>query len=78
MDRPDLPYHVYRTPSHELPVYHLTKRGGNLHQTIIRKVSGDRCYLEAALRENLGVAKQHITVNSQTGNILIKVSWWNT
>ena len=68
----ELGYYVHRTPSEELPVYHLSKRGGNLHQTKIRKVTGDRQSLCVALQENLGLDMGNIAVNPRTGNIIIK------
>ena len=68
-----LPYYVHRTASRELPIYHVTKRGGNLHQTRIRKINGDRAKLLAELRLALRVKPENIRVNQVTGNIIIKV-----
>ena len=73
-DIPPLSYHVYRTPSQELPVYHLTKRGGNLLQTQLRKIEGDRQSLCEELRKALDLRPRDITINQVTGHIIIKVS----
>ena len=73
-DIPPLSYHVYRTPSQELPVYHLTKRGGNLLQTQLRKIEGSRQSLCEELCKALDLRPRDITINQVTGHIVIKVS----
>ena len=70
---PSLPYHVHRTASQELPIYHLAKRGGNLHQTRIRKIEGDRVKLRDELQESLGLKKENAVINQVTGQIVLKV-----
>ncbi|MCJ1253956.1 hypothetical protein MMC24_001770 [Lignoscripta atroalba] len=68
-----LPYHVHRTASKELPVYHLAKRGGNLHQTRIRKIEGNIMDLRKDIQQALGLNEEHIVVNQLTRHIIIKV-----
>ena len=68
-----LPYYVPRTASRELPIYQLTKRGGNLRQTRIRKIDGDRAKLLAELQSALRLKPENITINQVTGHIIIKV-----
>ena len=72
---PCLPYHVHRTAYHELPVYHLAKRGGNLHQTRIRKIEGDVAKLRDELQSTLKLQKEHTVINQITGHIILKVCW---
>ena len=68
-----LSYHVNRTPSKQLPIYHLAKRGGNLKQTRIRKISGDIAGLRHDLQHALGLKEEHIVINQLTKHIIIKV-----
>ena len=68
-----LPYHVYRTASQKLPIYHLAKRGGNLHQTRIRKIEGDRERLRDEIQRALGLKDELVIINRLTGHIIIKV-----
>ncbi len=70
---PQLPYHVQRTASQELPVYHLARRGGNLHQTRIRKIRGDVTALRDDLRAFLRLKNEHAAINQITGHIILKV-----
>ena len=70
---PPLPYHVHRTASQQLPIYHLAKRGGNLHQTRIRKIDGNLMELKKDLRQALGLKEEQIAINSLTKHIIIKV-----
>src|SRR5277367_5869820 len=48
-----LPYCVNRTPTANLPIYLLAKRGGNLKQTRLRKIEGDINTLRVHLRDAL-------------------------
>ncbi|KAK4034248.1 mitochondrial large subunit ribosomal protein-domain-containing protein [Parachaetomium inaequale] len=64
-------YHVRRTPSNQLAVYHLAKRGGNKKLTSIKKVEGDRARFRAALARDLGVAEKGVVVNNLTGHVII-------
>ena len=68
-----LPYHVHRTPSQQLPIYKLAKRGGNLRQTRLRKVEGDIARLKTDLQEALSLEDEHIKINHLTRHIIIKV-----
>lgn len=70
---PYLPYHVHRTASQELPIYHLAKRGGNLQQTRIRKIEGDIVKLRDELQTTLKLKKEHVVINQITGHVLLKV-----
>ena len=66
-------YHVGRTPSNQLPIYLLAKRGGNLQQTRIKKIQGDIAELRKQLRQSLMVDEKDIKINQLTGHIVIKV-----
>lgn len=68
-----LAYHIYRTPSKQLPVYHLAKRGGNLQQTKLRKIDGDLMKLKLDLQQALGLRQEEISINQLTRHIIIKV-----
>ena len=68
-----LPYHVHRTASQKLPIYHLAKRGGNLHQTRIRKIEGDVEKLREELVASLALKEETVIINRLTGHIIIKV-----
>lgn len=67
------PYHVTRTPSHQLPIYLLAKRGGNLHQTRVKKIEGDIAALRRELQLALVIAEEDIKINQLTRHIIIKV-----
>lgn len=69
-----LPYHVERTPSSNLPIYLLAKRGGNLKQTRLRKIEGDINTLRVQLRDALKVDDKEIVINQLTKQIIIRVS----
>ncbi|KAL9050882.1 MAG: hypothetical protein Q9162_006357 [Coniocarpon cinnabarinum] len=66
------PYTITRTPSANLPIYLETKRGGNLKQTRIRKISGSSHELLRQLQEVLQPAPQWIRVNGVNGDVLMK------
>ena len=68
-----LPYHVHRTASQKLPIYHLAKRGGNLHQTRIRKIEGDVEMLREELVASLALKEETVKINRLTGHIIVKV-----
>lgn len=69
-----LPYHVHRTASQRLPVYHMDKGGGgNLRQTKIRKISGNIEQLSHDIQQALGLADGRIVINQLTKHIIIKV-----
>ncbi|KAI4091802.1 MAG: hypothetical protein LQ344_003906 [Seirophora lacunosa] len=67
-----LPYHVHRTPSQQLPVYQLAKRGGNLLLTRLRKIDGDITKLKLHLQQALDLRPEEISVNQLTRHIHIK------
>lgn len=73
-----LPYHITRTPSGNLAVYHEAKRGGNKKLTVIKKVAGDshalRRDLVSELGPELGLAERAVRVNAVTGHVGIDVS----
>ncbi|KAI9723731.1 MAG: hypothetical protein M1812_001031 [Candelaria pacifica] len=66
------PYIVHRTPSGQLPIYLAAKRGGNLHQTRIRKIEGNVVELRNQLQQALHILPKDIAVNQLTRHILIK------
>lgn len=72
---PNLPYFVTRTPSNELPVYTLAKRGGNLKLTRVRKIDGKTESLRDELRTALGLREEEGWINRITGQIMLK-GWW--
>lgn len=72
---PPLPYHVHRTASQKLPIYHLAKRGGNLHQTRIRKIEGNVEKLREEIVATLALREETVVINRLTGHIIIK-GWY--
>lgn len=69
-----LTYRVIRTPSQQLPIYLLAKRGGNLKQTRLRKIEGDVGKLKQDLQKALGIVEdKEIQINQLTRHIIIKV-----
>lgn len=71
---PQEPYFVRRTFNHNLPVYHETKRGGNLRLTVIRKVEGRIGVLRDHLPQALGLDPKLVKMNTLTRQVIIKVS----
>ena len=69
---PNLAYFVTRTPSNELPVYTLRKRGGNLKMTRVKKVDGRVEMLRDDLRSALGLAEAEALVNPITKHVMLK------
>ncbi|KAL8803663.1 MAG: hypothetical protein Q9200_006123 [Gallowayella weberi] len=69
-----LPYHIHRTPSQQLPVYQLAKRGGSLLLTRLRKIDGDIMKLKEELQQALSLKQEQISINQLTKHIIIKVS----
>ena len=68
-----LPYHVARTATNHLPIYLQAKRGGNLHQTLVRKISGKVYELKQELADRLELEGKDAVVNPVTGHIILKV-----
>lgn len=73
--RPPPPFIINRTPSNNLPVYFLTKRGGNKKLTLIRKLEGDRVALAQWLAEDLGLERKQVRVKSPTNHVELDVSF---
>ncbi|KAK5135030.1 hypothetical protein LTR08_005690 [Meristemomyces frigidus] len=69
---PNLPYFVTRSPSNELPIYTLKKRGGNLKMTRVKKVDGQVEALRTALVEALGLPEKECSVNPITRHVMMK------
>ncbi|KAH9879814.1 hypothetical protein J1614_001838 [Plenodomus biglobosus] len=67
-------YHVERSKTRNLPIYTDFKRGGNLHITMIRKVTGDLFALRDELRVVLCKKDEDVTINPLTSHIVIKGS----
>ncbi|KAK1760297.1 putative mitochondrial large ribosomal subunit [Echria macrotheca] len=70
--RPRPPYLVSRTPSNNLPVYHLAKRGGNYKLTSIKKIDGDKRALQQDLAKALGLSTEQVKIKVPTGHIEVK------
>ncbi len=66
------PYHVERSASNFLPVYTDYKRGGNLHLTLVRKVSGDLKVLREELVAGLQKSEEDVNINWTTSQIVVK------
>ncbi|KAK5125221.1 hypothetical protein LTR85_000897 [Meristemomyces frigidus] len=69
---PNLPYFVTRTPSNELPIYTLRKRGGNLKMTRVKKIDGKVDTLRDELRGVLGLQEKDCQVNPVTRHVVLK------
>ncbi|KAK3688989.1 mitochondrial large subunit ribosomal protein-domain-containing protein [Podospora appendiculata] len=66
---PPAPYLVSRTPSNNLPVYQLAKRGGNYKLTAIKKIDGDARTMQKWLADELGMDLDQVRVKTPTGHI---------
>lgn len=66
-------YHIARSASNNYPVYTDYKRGGNLHTTVVRKITGDVQALRDELRLFLGKQDDQIFVNNLTKQVIVKV-----
>ncbi|KAK3317253.1 mitochondrial large subunit ribosomal protein-domain-containing protein [Cercophora scortea] len=66
---PPAPYLVSRTPSNNLPVYQLAKRGGNYKLTAIKKIQGDARTMQKWLADELGMDLDQVRVKTPTGHI---------
>ncbi|KAI8939516.1 hypothetical protein NX059_003286 [Plenodomus lindquistii] len=64
-------YRISRTKSGRLPVYTDYKRGGNLHLTTIRKITGDVLALRDELRNALRKKDEHVYVNTLTQQVIV-------
>ncbi|KAJ4312687.1 54S ribosomal protein img2, mitochondrial [Neodidymelliopsis sp. IMI 364377] len=65
-------YHVARSAAKNLPIYTDYKRGGNLHLTTVRKVTGDGAALRDELRSWLGKRDEEVRLNDLTGHVVVK------
>ncbi|KAJ4982614.1 mitochondrial large ribosomal subunit l49, partial [Stagonosporopsis vannaccii] len=65
-------YHVARSANKNLPVYTDYKRGGNLHLTTVRKVTGDLHALRDELRTWLAKKDDDVKVNTLTQHVVVK------
>ena len=65
-------YHVARSANKNLPIYTDYKRGGNLHLTTVRKVTGDLHALREELKTWLAKKDEHVTVNALTQHVIVK------
>ena len=65
-------YHVGRSKSKNLPIYTDYKRGGNLHTTTVRKITGDLQQLRDELQSWLKKKDADVTINTLTGNVVVK------
>ncbi|KAK0612142.1 mitochondrial large subunit ribosomal protein-domain-containing protein [Immersiella caudata] len=66
------PYLVGRTPSNNLPVYQLTKRGGNYKLTVVKKVDGDKQALRHDMAQEFGMDIEDVRVKTVTGHLELK------
>lgn len=71
--KPTRAYWVTKTGTKGIPVYQLSKRGGNLHQTKVRRIEGDIMALKTDLQRALGLEDKEIVINQLTQHIIIKV-----
>ncbi|KAF1956649.1 hypothetical protein CC80DRAFT_548144 [Byssothecium circinans] len=72
IELPPPKYHVTRSSSKNLPIYTDYKRGGNLHLTTIRKVTGDLSALRDELRVFLNKKNEEVKINSLTSHVIVK------
>lgn len=72
IELPPPKYHVSRSKSKNLPIYTDFKRGGNLHLTTVRKITGDLSALRDEVRVYLNKKNEDVKVNSLTAQIIIK------
>merc|ERR1712080_530361 len=68
---PELPFHVTRTRTNNIPVYCKIKGGGNKFVTEVRKVRGDLRELERCIRLTIG-DQLHYQINELTSTVKVK------
>ena len=68
---PQLPFHITRSRTNNIPVYVNVKGGGNKLVTSIRKVRGDLKELEKCVRNRIGDEK-HYQINELTNQLKVK------
>jgi large subunit ribosomal protein L49 len=72
LELPPPKYHVARSSSNNLPIYSDFKRGGNLHLTTVRKITGDLSALRDELRVFLNKKNEDVKINSLTQHVIVK------
>ncbi|KAL1602838.1 54S ribosomal protein img2, mitochondrial [Paraconiothyrium brasiliense] len=72
LELPPPKYHVARSSSRNLPIYTDYKRGGNLHLTTVRKITGDLSALRDELRVFLNKKNEDVKINSLTQHVIVK------
>ncbi|KAF2738296.1 hypothetical protein EJ04DRAFT_486620 [Polyplosphaeria fusca] len=72
LNLPPPAYHVARSGTNNYPVYTDYKRGGNLHLTTIRKITGDLTSLRDELRVFLNKKNDEVKVNTLTQHVVVK------
>lgn len=72
IELPPPKYHVSRSATKNLPVYTDYKRGGNLHLTTVRKITGDLSALRDELRVYLNKKNEDVKINSLTQHVIVK------
>ncbi|KAF1946682.1 hypothetical protein EJ02DRAFT_366846 [Clathrospora elynae] len=72
LELPPPKYHVSRSATKNLPIYTDYKRGGNLHQTIVRKITGDLSALRDELRVFLNKKNEDVKINALTQHVVVK------
>jgi large subunit ribosomal protein L49 len=72
LELPPVKYHVSRSSEKNYPVYTDFKRGGNLHITTIRKITGDLSALRDELRVFLNKKDGEVRINGLTQQVIIK------
>lgn len=65
-------YHVSRSANKNLPIYTDFKRGGNLHLTTVRKITGDLQALRDELRAWLSKKDEDVKINTLTQQVIVK------
>ncbi|KAK0649690.1 mitochondrial large subunit ribosomal protein-domain-containing protein [Cercophora newfieldiana] len=66
------PYLVGRTPSNNLAVYQLAKRGGNYKLTVVKKIDGDKQALKRDIMQELGLEEDKVRVKTVTGHLELR------
>ncbi|KAF2121819.1 mitochondrial large subunit ribosomal protein-domain-containing protein [Lophiotrema nucula] len=69
---PPARYHVAKSSKHNYPIYTDYKRGGNLHLTLIRKITGDLSALRDELKIYLNKNEGDVKVNQLTKQVIVK------
>jgi large subunit ribosomal protein L49 len=72
IELPPPKYHVSRSANKNLPIYTDYKRGGNLHLTTIRKITGDLSALRDELRVYLNKKNEDVKINALTQHVIVK------